>query len=265
MMLHVAQLTLAALLVVYLLMNAFAWFGSERMIFPAPYPSYEADESIRFLEDQNGESIATIFLPAGESAPLLLYNHGNGEDLGWIRPLLETFRARGIAVLAYDYPGYGLSSGRASEAGCYAAADRVFQHAVETLGYRPEAIRLYGRSVGSGPACYLAERYPVAGLILDGAFTSTFRVLTRIKVLPFDRFDNQARLPRIKCPILILHSKGDAIIPIAHALQNARTVGPRVRTLWVDKAGHNNLIDVAGPTYWETVLPFIENPTDHEP
>lgn len=76
----------------------------------------------------------------------------------------------------------------------YAAAEAAFLYLVEEKGYAPESITLYGRSLGSGPSCWLAEGYPVAGLILDSAFSSTFRVLTGRKLLPFDKFDNLAIL-----------------------------------------------------------------------
>ncbi|MFP4157654.1 MAG: alpha/beta hydrolase [Opitutales bacterium] len=262
---NISLLLLAALAGTCLLVLLIARFQAEKIIFPAPPPSYVDDDSIRKLQTDAGDTISVLYLPAETPTALLLYNHGNGEDLGHIRHILEAFQEAGISVISYDYPGYGTSTGRPTERGCYAAADAVYRHATGLLDYPADAIVLYGRSVGSGPACWLAEKYPVAGLILDSAFTSTFRVITRIKILPWDKFDNLARLPNIPCPVLILHGKRDWIIPFAHAEHNARIVGPRANTLWVDQAGHNNLIDAAGETYWTTTLNFIRNPKDHAP
>lgn len=263
-MLRIGRILGTALLVFYLLVNAYAYVVADSIIFPAPPASYPINDSIRLLSDARGEEIATIFLQAeAPDAPLLLYSHGNAEDLGSIRYLLEHFRKKGFSVLAYDYPGYGQSSGQPSEAGSYAAAEAVFHYAVESLGYPSASIRLYGRSLGSGPATYLAERYPAAGLVLESAFTSTFRVLTGVRLLPFDRFDNLARLPRVDCPLLIIHGREDEVIPFAHAERNARAVGPGAHTLWIDQAGHNDLIDVAGPAFWEPTLRFLLHPNHH--
>lgn len=265
-MIHQISLFLvAALAAAYLLAMLVAYFQADTLIFPAPEASYADDASILKLDTSEGDTISVLHLPAKEPAALLLYNHGNGEDLGHIRPLLAIFQKAGISVISYDYPGYGTSTGKPSERGCYAAADAVYRYATDTLDHPAGEIVLYGRSVGSGPACWLAEKYPVGGLILDSAFSSTFRVMTRIKILPWDKFDNLARLPSITCPILILHGKRDWIVPFAHAELNARTIGPRANTLWIDQAGHNNLIEAAGETYWKTALHFIRNPKDHAP
>lgn len=253
----------AALATAYLLLMAYAYFRADSLIFPAPEASYIDDSSIKKLKTATGDTISILYLPVEKSAQLLLYSHGNGEDLGYIRPLLESFQEAGIAVLSYDYPGYGTSPGIASEAATYAAADAVYQYALLKLNYKAADIVLYGRSLGSGPSTWLAERYAVGGLIMDGAFSSTFRVLTGIKLLPWDKFDNLARLPRIRCPIFLIHGKLDQIVPFSHAKANARAVGPRATSLWVDQANHNDLIDQAPELYWQSTLNFIRNPQDN--
>jgi len=254
---NVLILLLAAFSILYVGACAYAYLRSDTLIFPAPEPSYRDGPEILRLQADDGENIAAYFLEAEEPGGVLLFNHGNAEDLGYLRPLLETFRRRGISVLAYDYPGYGTSTGRPGETGVYAAADAAYRYLVEEQGVPPGSIVLYGRSLGSGPASWLAERYPVGGLILSGAFTSTFRVMTGVKVLPFDKFDNLARLPKVACPVLIIHGKDDRIIPLSHAEKNARALQNAPQTLWVEGAGHNNLIEVAGERYWKTVIDFI--------
>jgi pimeloyl-ACP methyl ester carboxylesterase len=258
MIVNLTLLLLSSLCIIYAGLNAYALIYADGMIFPAPLSSYQQDAGIFKLPSRDGETIATYHLPAAGAQNLLLYSHGNGEDIGLARPFLELFTRAGIAVLAYDYPGYGTSSGRPSEAGTYAAIEAAYRHATETLGYRPEQITLYGRSLGSGPSSWLAEREPVAGLILDGAFTSTFRVLTGYKLLPWDKFDNHARLSKIRCPILIIHGTLDQTVPFSHALKNWKRIeGPKHR-LFVEGAHHGNVIELAGREYWDTVLPFIQ-------
>jgi pimeloyl-ACP methyl ester carboxylesterase len=256
----ISLLLLITCVIVYLSGMVYAASVADRMIFPHVPVSYsDGPKSIK-LQTDDGETITATYLEAPETKFLLLYSHGNGVDLGMLRNFLEHIQSAGISVIAYDYPGYGTSTGKASEAGVYAAADAVYRYATQTLQFAPEQITLYGRSLGSGPSCWLAARYPVAKLILDGAFTSTFRVITRVKILPWDKFDNLARLrSSITCPTLIIHGMLDKTVPFSHAKQNWEAVQGEKHKLWVENAGHHHLRQVAGPIYWQTVLPFIKN------
>jgi pimeloyl-ACP methyl ester carboxylesterase len=83
----------------------------------------------------------------------------------------------------------------------------------------PERIILYGYSVGTGPSVYLAARRPVAGLILESPFVSTFRVMTKIPLFPVDKLRNLHEIKRVHCPVLVLHGTRDTIIPFWHGQQ----------------------------------------------
>ncbi len=255
---NVSLLLLVALGIIYLSGVIYAASVADRMIFPHVPTSYEDGPDTFKLKASDGADITATYLEAPAATRLLLYCHGNGVDIGMIRDFLEIFQTAGISVLAYDYPGYGTSSGEASESGVYAAADAAYTYATQTLNFAPEQITLYGCSLGSGPACWLAERYPIDRLIMDGAFSSTFRVMTRIKILPWDKFDNLSRLRSINCPTLIIHGVLDETVPFNHAKQNWTALRGEKQKLWVEGAGHNNLIEVSGPIYWDTVLPFIK-------
>jgi abhydrolase domain-containing protein 17 len=255
---NISILLLFTLGLAYLAGIIYAATFSDEMIFPDMPTTYQDGPNTFKLKADDGEQITATYLEAPGAKHLLLYSHGNREDLGYIRPLLEVFQAQGIAVLAYDYPGYGTSSGKASEAGVYAAVDAAYAHATSELNFAPEQITLYGRSLGSGPSCWLAKNYPVGRLIIDGGFSSTFRVITRVKVLPWDKFDNLARLRSINCPVLIIHGTADNTVPFDHARQNWAALKGEKYKLWIEGAGHRNYIEVAGRTYWDTVLLFIK-------
>ncbi len=257
MILNVCLLLLFALAALYLWGMAYAYFSADRMIFPYTPVDYTDPDGVFTLESSRGDRITTLYLEAVAEGPLLLFSHGNGEDLEAILPMLKTFQARGVSIIAYDYPGYGSSSGAPSERSVYAAVDAVYEHATTHLGFPPERVLLYGRSLGSGPSCWIAERYPVGGLILEGAFASTFRVMTHVKLLPWDIFDNLARMPHIECPVLILHGKQDQVIPFSHAEKLWRNIPGERERLWLDQAGHTDVAYVGGERYWDTVLGFI--------
>ena len=262
MLANLAILLASALLVAYGAIMAWAWLAADSLIFPYTGTDEPPPPGVRTIPSGDGTPIAVLHLKAGPDAPLLLHSHGNFEDLGDILPRLENFRRRGVSVLAYDYPGYGASGGKPGEAAVYAAVEAVYAHAADTLGYAPEAIVAHGRSLGGGPACHLAARKPVGGLILEAAFTSAFRVMTRYPVLPWDKFPNLRNLRRVKRPVLLVHGTEDEVIPFHHALRNRRALRhTRCETLWIEGAGHNDFVAEAGETYWDTVLPFIREST----
>lgn len=239
----------------------YALLIADKLIYPVPPVNYQPDEFTFELPSSDGNTIhASAHLPPDQSE-VLLYCHGNGTDLGHLQPLFADFRARGLAYLAFDYPGYGLSSGKPSEAGCYAAAETAYHYLTKTKGIQPKQIILYGRSLGGGSACWLAVRKPIGGLILDGTFTSTFRVMTQRRILPFDQFDNLAKLPQVTSPVLLLHGMRDRTVPFSHALRNHAAIRAPKAQLWIEGAGHNDLIEVAGEHYWSTLLNFIQNPS----
>jgi pimeloyl-ACP methyl ester carboxylesterase len=209
------------------------------------------------------DSIALLHLPNPAAHFTILYSHGNAEDLGDVRPILEALHGYGFAVVAYDYRGYGRSSGsRPTARRATADAEAAYGFTVRSLGVAPGRLILLGRSVGSGPAVHLAVRYQVAGLILESAFTSPYRVLTRVGILPFERFPNLARMPGIRCPVLVIHGTRDEVIPFAHGRALLAAATSRTQSFGVEGAGHNDLLQVAGPRYREALQLFARSITE---
>jgi fermentation-respiration switch protein FrsA (DUF1100 family) len=99
----------------------------------------------------------------------------------------------------------------------------------------------------------LAAAHPVAGLIIQSGFTSAFRVMTRVPLLPFDRFRNLGSLREVECPVLVIHGTQDQIVPWSHGRSLfAHAAGPKL-ALWVEGAGHNDVLGVAG-SRWDGAL-----------
>jgi len=248
---------LVTAVLVYAAFAAFAWFVSDRLIFHPPMPSYRAGRLPIVMVPTAGGSIATLYLPNPRATITVLFAHGNAEDLGHDVPWLEELRRAGFAVLAFDYRGYGLSTGGPpSAAGATSDMEAVYHHAVNTLKIPPSRILAYGRSVGSGPATDLAARVPVGGLVLESAFVSAFRVLTRVSLLPFDRFHNLRHIQRVHAPILVIHGTDDEVIPVSHGRRLYEAAGQPKQALWIEGAHHNDVALVAGPRYWATLAAF---------
>ena len=248
---------LLTVLIVYVAFAAFAWLMSDRMIFQPPLPSYRAGQLPIVMVPADGGTVATLYLPHPGAAVTVLYAHGNAEDLGQLVPFLDEMRRAGFAVLAFDYRGYGMSTGGPpTAAGATSDMEAVYRHAVETLRIPSSRLVLYGRSVGSGPATDLAARVPVGGLVLESAFVSAFRVLTKVTLLPFDRFDNLRHIRQVRAPILVIHGTEDEVIPVSHGRRLYDAAGRPKQALWVEGAHHNDVPLVAGARYWSALASF---------
>lgn len=245
------------LLGAYAVLCLYAVVMADHFIFANSPPTYRATREILTARSSMGADIPMIFLQAPNARATILYSHGNLEDLGFIRPRLETFRAQGYNVLSYDYPGFGIATGQRNEAACNAAAQAAYDTLTQTFKIPPGQIILYGRSMGSGPATHLALTNPAAGLVLQSPFVSAFRVQTGIKILPWDRFDNLAALRQIKLPVLLVHGLSDETIPAWHSQMLSQAAAGPVTTLYVPFALHNNVIEIAREEYWQTLARFV--------
>jgi hypothetical protein len=231
----------------YLVLMVLLWAFQERITFPAPRAALPDPHTVLGygerveLRMRNGTQLAGWYLPpmaaevgagrrktagtfAGIRRPLpssaaLLWFYGNGETIGAIWPIIRDFRPPGAALLVVDYPGYGASGGRASEAGIYEAGDLAY----EMIARRPDVdshrIYVYGRSLGSAVATRVAAEHEVAGLILESPFTSARDMAARhYRIFPRGlvrlKLDNLETIKRVRCPVLIFHGTADRLVPI---------------------------------------------------
>lgn len=252
---------------IYILVASYVFFFSDRMIFMPPAPSYRNTGDIIRIPIKADEELAALHLQKAPSDPLMIFIHGNAEDLGQIRPLLEMIHSRGYNMLAYDYRGYGTSDGTPGEKNAYVDAEAVYRYATEILAVNPQRIVLYGRSVGSGSATYLAVRYPIGGLILEAPFISAFRVVLPFPIFPFDKFPNRKRITLIKAPVLIIHGEQDMVVPIHHGRKLFEMANSKKKALWIESAGHNDVVIRAGDRYFKALDDFrdIMQPEQTDP
>lgn len=181
-----------------------------------------------FFKTSDGVELNGWFYPArGESRGEMVFLncHGNGGNishrLGLYRALLET----GAAVFTLDYRGYGRSHGRPSEEGTYLDAQAAY-HWLRKNGFAGKNIIVYGESLGGGIATELCLREEIGGLILQSTFTSLPEIGAEIypylpvKLVGKIKYDTRAKLPRIKVPLLIMHSRDDELIAFRHNERN---------------------------------------------
>lgn len=247
---------IVAALVVYLGAAAAARLFSERIIFQPPPATYRDTSDIIKIATPDGGRLSAVHLTSPNNRYTILYSHGNGEDLGVTRIELERLRRLGFDVFAYDYSGYGTSTGAPSEAQAYEDSRAAYTYLTAQLGVQPENVIAYGRSLGGALAIDLAAREPLAGLIVESSFTSAYTVMTRVPLFPGDRFANLGKLARVRCPVLVMHGTNDRVIPLRHGERLYAAAPDPKRPLWIDGADHNNLADVAGARYGHALHEF---------
>jgi len=249
---------IGSVLFVYACLCAYAFFFSNGMMFQPGISSYEDSDRILKLTAADGTQISGLHLQTPQAFYTILYSHGNGEDMGDMMSVFKTLQESGFSVFAYDYRGYGTSEGQPSEQTAYQDVNAAYRYLTEELKIPPNRIIALGRSIGGGPAVDLAAREPLAGLIIESSFTTAFRVMTRVPLLPFDKFANIHKLKRVQCPVLIVHGTEDGTIPFGQAKQLFAAANEPKQFLAVEGAGHNDLLWVAGDRYGKTLQEFVQ-------
>ncbi len=241
-----------SIFIIYLCVIIFGWFRSDSLLFQPPSPSYRNSSDIIQLND----GIAAVYLKNPTAKYTILYNHANAVDLGEILFFMKTYKEKGFSVFSYDYPGYGISPGKPSTKGACSAADSAIKWLINH-NIPAENIIIHGRSVGGGPAVYLARKWSIRGLILESSFVSAFRVITYFPISPIDRFNNIAGLKKINCPVLVIHGKEDKTIPIWHGKKLYKAANPPKMCCWLDNTTHNYMPLDAEKEYWNSILYFV--------
>lgn len=248
----------------------------DSILFQPPPPSRLKENKIIWLRTALGHKIPAFHIEyvskSQQTAPItLLYSHANAEDLGCIYPWCKYLsRQLNVSIFAYDYTGYGLATeeGKPCEAQCYADIDAAYDYLRLRLYIPAEQIVLYGRSLGSGPSCYLAAETSVAhdeptvgGLILHAPFLSVFRIVLESGcTLMGDQFPNVDYIPNVETPTLLIHGKVDKVVPSHHSQTLYDKMQEEYRTppLFIDEMGHNNVQLVVRDIFLDHVREYLD-------
>ena len=231
-------------------------------IYPAPrgegreVPGFE-QVSYRTAD---GLDLMAGFKPASGGMPTTIYFHGNGAD--WQSSVVATDRLTpaGYGVFAAEYRGYRGNPGNPSEEGLYADG-RAAIGWLQERGVAGSNIVLIGNSIGGGVATQLATEIEPRALVLISPFASLPQVASEklwwLPVRPFlrDSYDNEAKLPKVSAPILLLHGDTDDLIPDHHSRSLAEA-NPAARLTIFPGAGHELAWHDAAE---REVLAFLEN------
>ncbi|CAK0847458.1 unnamed protein product [Prorocentrum cordatum] len=232
-----------------------------KIIFQPPDATYKRDENLIWLHTAEHEVIPAFFIDRDKKLTLL-FSHGNAEDLGMIiQYFREVSHILEVNIFAYEYTGYGMSTGEPHEQAPFYETQAAFKYLRDIIGIPWQEVVLYGRSIGSGPTIYLAAKTAVRAMVLQSPLCSIYRVAMGSKVaLPFDMFPNIDRIREVKCPTYIVHGTKDEIIPFSHAedlVKNCRQ-GVAYPPFIVENGGHNNLEIVARQPFYDNFTKFLQ-------
>ncbi len=172
----------------------------------------------------DGEQLACWWVPAPgrKAGATLLFCHGNAGNIGDRVTSIRTFHDVGLDVFIFDYRGFGKSSGTPDEQGTYTDARAAWDHLVHERGLPAGDIIIFGRSLGGAVATELAGHVAPRALVLESTFTSAgdmgADMFPYIPVRYFVRYHypTLSRLPGIRCPLLIAHSRDDHVVNFRH-------------------------------------------------
>lgn len=215
------------------------------------------------LDTDDGETLHGWWIPAPNvSRGTLLFFHGNAGNISGRLESVQQFHRLGLNVLIVDYRGYGQSTGSPSEEGLYKDADACWRYLVEQQQIAPESIVVFGRSMGGGPATWLAARHPPGAVILESVFTNVPDVgahhysFLPVRALATNQFDNEARVAEIDAPKLFIHSRGDRVVPFDLGRQVYEAAAEPKQFLEIE-GGHNDGFLVSADRYLQTIDDFL--------
>ena len=243
------------------------WAFQRRLIYlPSPGPVPPAATVLPGAEDVafptadglrlNGWFVPPVGNPAQRTSnpgPAVLVCNGNGGDRSMRAGLAAELARVGLAVLLFDYRGYGGNPGSPTEEGL---ADDA-RAALEYLAGRPEVdpgrVVYLGESLGAAVALRLAVERPPAALVLRSPFASLAEVGRRhypvlpVSLLLRDRYDSAARVGRLTAPLLVVAGSRDQIVPVSHSRRLFAAAPEPKRLVVLDGVDHNDYDLHAGP------------------
>jgi hypothetical protein len=237
------------LVLMYVFQRALMYFPDPARTPPAAAGLPQAEEVV--LTSADGEKLIAWYVPPRETAPVVIYFHGNAGALDLRAGRFKWLVAGGTGLVALSYRGYGGSSGKPSEAGLI--RDAVAAYDFAAARYPAKRIVLWGESLGTAVATALAAEHDIGGLILDAPFTSTADVgaaaypFAPVRSFIKDTFRSDERIVRVKAPLLVLHGVRDGVVPIAFGERLFELAPEPKRMVRFPLGGHVDLDDHGAP------------------
>jgi hypothetical protein len=288
MLLRFGILVLLALVGFYLFITIFLYFFQSKYVF-VPFREIEARpsdiglkyEDIKFdsIGAYEGIKLSGWYVPAqtefkhsakanakadakANNKLVILFCHGNAGNIGHRLSTLKIFQELDVDTFIFDYSGYGESQGVPSEKAVYNDVLSAWNYLVKVRGIPPERIIIFGRSLGGSIGAWLAKEHPPHALIIESTFTS-MESLTKeiypylpVRLILKYKFKTQEYLKKVTCPILVIHSTDDELIPFAQGQSLYEGINTKKEFLQIS-GDHNDGFLMSGKRYVNGLRYFI--------
>lgn len=261
------------LVLIYLAAMALFSGLQRRLIYYPAYPSREiketpGDHGLGFDEVHftatDGTRLFGWFVPVEHPRGTVLFCHGNAGNISHRMESIKIFLGLGLNVFIFDYRGYGKSSGSVSEQGTYRDVEAAWDYLVSEREVPQEEIIVFGRSLGGAIAAWIVQDRDAKALILESAFTSipdigaTLYPFLPVRLLARYRYETITYLERIHCPVLVVHSIDDEMIPFEHA-RRLFDAAAQPKEMLELRGSHNETIFESGRRYEKGLNAFISS------
>lgn len=217
------------------------------------------------LEVEPGVTVHGWFIPAATSpsTATILFSHGNAGNIGDRLDRVVSLRDLQADFFLYDYRGYGRSTGSPDEEGTYRDGRAAYDYLIKARKVDPARLVIMGESLGCAISIQLAVERRAAGLILEAPFASIAHMASAIyPFLPLGalvrtRYDNLAKIPGLKMPLLVAQGTEDEVIPISQGRMVLDAAPEPKRFLAIEGARHNDVYVVGGEPYRRAIAEFI--------
>jgi len=246
---------LKIIFIVYCSAGIALYYLQEKLMFhPIPFPpGYQFKFNIPFkevnipLNAKDNLNLVQFFTHDSMPKGVVLYFHGNRDNINRYAKYVQNFTKHGYEVWINDYPGYGKTTGKLTEANLYMQAIEVYKLA--NSKFDKNNIIVYGKSLGSGIASYLASKKPCRRLILETPYYSipdlfgSYAPIYPTSAMAHFKLPTGEYLREIHIPVTIFHGNADWIIPYRCAAKLKQFLKPGDEFVTIDKGSHNDLND----------------------
>ncbi len=212
------------------------------------YETREAHTDVSIPINEEDTLNMVRFHPAGKQPRgVVLYFHGNKKNIGWYARFTPFFTRHGYEVMMIDYPGFGKSRGKFTEKTLYDWARQLYKF---SRSYYPaDSIIIYGKSMGTGIAAYLASREECRRLILETPYYDFPSVIRQyLPIYPVGsmlhyKLPTYQYLQFVKAPVTIFHGTSDWVIRYRNSKRLKRLLKPPGEFISIEGGSHNNLYE----------------------
>ena len=240
------------------------------LVYPAPR-AHDGDwvaldfphEDIQFT-GADGAKLHGWYVPHPNPKAVVLFCHGNGENVAELRPLLELLHDRtDVSIFAWDYRGYGKSLGRPHESNLLADARTAQLVLAKRAGVDPSDIVVYGRSLGGAVAVGLAAEHPVRGMVLERTFADMVETAAYhfpwlpVRWVMKNRYPSIERIVTYRGPLFQSHGTADEVVPFEMGKKLFDAATTAKKTFFVVEEGSHNAPQP--PEYYKALGEFFDS------